>query len=58
MKCYVWNCDREAVQLIQLTTSPHKKLPVCREHEQQFPQEYIRFPLNCVHTQSEEAKKP
>ena len=40
--CYVWNCTRKAVIFIELTTSPHKRMPCCQEHADEFPPEYPR----------------
>jgi len=42
MKCYVWNCSSEAVVFIELTTPPNKRVPCCRKHADEFPEDYPR----------------
>lgn len=42
MKCYVFNCNKTAVEFIELTAKPYNRLPICRKHEQEFPPEYPR----------------
>jgi len=45
MKCYVWNCSREAVIYIRLTTPPHNLMPCCQDHANEFPKQYKRVPF-------------
>jgi len=42
MKCYVWNCNQEAVIFIEFTTEDHKRMPCCQRHADEFPENYPR----------------